>query len=124
MIPIVKRELPEITPAMLDAIRTRTSFSVPNIDASGFHSTYNNNSYLVQHAGVLLANYDKEADLWFVVNEPLKGHKEWVREIIKQALGDVAIAEMSLKEINHIRKHGYVSAVRKRMGINNERTRR
>lgn len=118
MIPIVKREPPDVTEALLNAVRTRMMFTVPSIDVSGWYSAHKH-TFLVQCNGVVVALYDKKADHWFISKDAYSLEGRWAVELVKLAVSE--FTETDTKFLRQVQKNGFASVVRKRLNVAKEK---
>jgi hypothetical protein len=116
MIPLVKKDPPTELEHIKRAIRNLNQFTVPNMDASGRHSTYREN-FFVQCDASLIALYDKQAEQWFIRQDPLPRSMEFTRALVLSALGDTKAIEVNYKYLKNVQRYGYVELVRKRLNI-------
>lgn len=102
----------------MQAIRDRTQFAVPIMDTSGRHSGFKRN-YFVQHGGVLVALYDKDAEQWFIdaTQHQHQLGKAWAAQLVLDAVGKDNTIDVPHRQLLAIQRNGFVEAVRKRLNI-------
>lgn len=120
MISVLKKDPPADLRYTRQAIRDRTQFTVPDVDTSGRHSVHRKN-YFVQHGGVLVALYDKDAEQWFIDATQHELGKAWTAQLVLDAIGKENVIDVPHKQLVAIQRNGYVSVVRKRLNIKEKR---
>lgn len=119
MIPVLNKE-PEVTEAILAAIRSRTKFVTAGANISGFHSAYTH-AYLIQASGALIAAYDKFSEQWFIRNDGYELVQLTAKQMLVDALGAENLIAVPFQQLRQIQKQGFVAVVRKRLNVAKEK---